>query len=40
MGQNFTNVFHLNYPKEPIRVLMLGLDGVGKTKILYKKKIG
>ena len=34
MGQNFTNVFHLNYPKEPIRVLMLGLDGVGKTKII------
>jgi ADP-ribosylation factor protein 1 len=38
MGSVFTKLF--NYFKKDTRILMLGLDGAGKSTILYKFKLG
>ncbi len=38
MGSIFTKLF--NSFKKDTRVLMIGLDGAGKTTILYKLKLG
>ena len=40
MGQNFTTVFGEVFSPKGFRALMLGEDGVGKTAILYKAKLG
>ena len=37
MGLFFAKVF---YPKNEMRILLLGLDTAGKTTILYKLKLG
>ena len=38
--QVFMNYLGLSYYKKEARILMVGLDGVGKTSILYKMKLG
>jgi GTPase SAR1 family protein len=41
MGGSLSNLLAgLFTTSKPISVLMLGLDGVGKTTILYKLKLG
>ncbi|XP_036293280.1 ADP-ribosylation factor 1-like [Pipistrellus kuhlii] len=40
MGNVFANLFRGLYGKKEMRVLMVGLDGAGKTTILYKLKLG
>ncbi|PWA78541.1 ADP-ribosylation factor [Artemisia annua] len=40
MGLSFTKLFSLVFPKEEIRIAIVGLDAVGKTTILYKLKLG
>ena len=40
MGLILTKIFESLYGKEECRILMLGLDGAGKTTILYKLKFG
>ena len=37
---NFASVFKRLLSKKEVRILMLGLDGAGKTTILYKLKLG
>ncbi|XP_065580899.1 ADP-ribosylation factor 1-like 2 [Artemia franciscana] len=36
----FSSVFHKLFGKFQMRILMVGLDGSGKTTILYKLKLG
>ncbi|PWA96860.1 hypothetical protein CTI12_AA035270 (chloroplast) [Artemisia annua] len=40
MGLSFTKLFSLVFPNKEIRIAMVGLDGAGKTTILYKLKLG
>ena len=40
MGNLFTTIKNKFDPPKKQRILMLGLDGVGKTTILYKLKLG
>jgi GTPase SAR1 family protein len=40
MGLSFTKLFSRLFAKKEMRILMVGLDGAGKTTILYKLKLG
>lgn len=40
MGLTISALFNGLFSKEEMRILMLGLDGAGKTTILYKFKLG
>lgn len=40
MGLSFSSLFSKLWNKKDCRILMLGLDAVGKTTILYKLKLG
>ncbi|KAF2362644.1 Small GTP-binding protein domain [Trinorchestia longiramus] len=40
MGMLLSRLFRLVYGKNHCRILMVGLDGAGKTTILYKMKLG
>ncbi|XP_053425850.1 ADP-ribosylation factor 2-like isoform X1 [Nycticebus coucang] len=40
MGNIFEKLYKSLLGKKEMRILMLGLDGVGKTTILYKLKLG
>jgi len=40
MGNITAKLKLLLWPEVPVRVLMVGLDGAGKTTILYKLKLG
>lgn len=40
MGNIFQSLFSKLFDKKEARILMLGLDGAGKTAILFKLKLG
>ena len=40
MGLTFSQLFDKFFGKKELRILMVGLDGAGKTTILYKLKLG
>ncbi|XP_065096887.1 ADP-ribosylation factor 4-like [Paramisgurnus dabryanus] len=40
MGVYLTKIMALLFEKEPVRLLMVGLDSAGKTTVLYKLKLG
>lgn len=40
IGSSFLNLFKLLFGKKMARVLMVGLDSVGQTSILYQLKRG
>ncbi|KAA0033646.1 ADP-ribosylation factor [Cucumis melo var. makuwa] len=40
MGLTFTKLFSRLFATKEMRILMVGLDAVGKTMILYKLKLG
>lgn len=40
MGARFSRIAKRFLPKSKVRILMVGLDGSGKTTILYKLKLG
>ncbi|XP_055857419.1 ADP-ribosylation factor 2-like [Episyrphus balteatus] len=40
MGLSISYLLSRFFPKEDMRILMIGLDAAGKTTILYKLKIG
>uniref|UniRef100_A0A8C0QHB5 ADP ribosylation factor 1 n=1 Tax=Canis lupus familiaris TaxID=9615 RepID=A0A8C0QHB5_CANLF len=40
MGNTFANLFKGLFGKKEMHILMVGLDAVGKTTILYKLKLG
>lgn len=41
MGQSLSNLlFNFWHGKQELRVVMLGLDGAGKTTVLFKMKLG
>lgn len=40
MGQIFSRIFNRLWGSKEVRILILGLDGAGKTTILYRLQIG
>ena len=40
MGGRLSRIANRLFPKNPIRIVMVGLDASGKTTILYKLKLG
>lgn len=40
MGNLIKNLFAKKVPKQQCKVVMLGLDGAGKTTVLYSLKLG
>ncbi|XP_042009220.1 uncharacterized protein LOC121757805 [Salvia splendens] len=40
MGVSLTKLFSRLYAKKELRIVMVGLDAVGKTTVLYKLKLG
>ena len=40
MGNAFLRLFSKLLEKKDVRILMVGLEGAGKTTILYKLKLG
>jgi GTPase SAR1 family protein len=40
MGNLFKSLFAKKVPKQHCKVVMLGLDGSGKTTVLYSLKLG
>ncbi|KAL3321222.1 ADP-ribosylation factor 4 [Cichlidogyrus casuarinus] len=40
MGMTISSLLSTFWGKEPMRILMVGLDAAGKTTILYKLKLG
>lgn len=40
MGMIISGLFGWLFGKKQVRILMVGLDGAGKTTILYKLKLG
>uniref|UniRef100_A0A3Q0S7C4 ADP ribosylation factor 5 n=1 Tax=Amphilophus citrinellus TaxID=61819 RepID=A0A3Q0S7C4_AMPCI len=40
MGVIISHVFSRFFSKQPVRILMVGLDAAGKTTLLYKLKLG
>lgn len=40
MGLTISNLMNRLFLKKEIRILMIGLDGAGKTTVLYKLKLG
>lgn len=40
MGNIFKHLFAKKVPKQQCKVVMLGLDGAGKTTVLYSLKLG
>ena len=40
MGNWFSTVFQSLFGQKELRILILGLDGAGKTTILYRLQVG
>lgn len=40
MGNLFSSIFSRLWGSKEVRILILGLDGAGKTTILYRLQIG
>ena len=40
MGNFFSNIFANLFGQKELRILILGLDGAGKTTILYRLQVG
>ncbi|KAF6209665.1 hypothetical protein GE061_015414 [Apolygus lucorum] len=40
MGISIVKMLNSFFERKPLRILMVGLDGAGKTTILYKLKVG
>jgi len=40
MGSSLSRLFGLTFHQKEAKILVLGLDGAGKTTILYKIKLG
>eukprot|EP00469_Lotharella_globosa_P012817 CAMPEP_0167777206 /NCGR_PEP_ID=MMETSP0111_2-20121227/3560_1 /TAXON_ID=91324 /ORGANISM="Lotharella globosa, Strain CCCM811" /LENGTH=166 /DNA_ID=CAMNT_0007667355 /DNA_START=60 /DNA_END=561 /DNA_ORIENTATION=- len=40
MGQIFSDIWNTVFGSSPVQIVMIGLDGAGKTTTLYKLKLG
>lgn len=40
MGTGISKIFKKLFSKEEVNIIMIGLDAVGKTTILYKLQLG